>query len=164
MKRLSVMLITVVLWSISCSTKRQLKSDASQQSEMHSSVQRKVDLTQLDTLKEMWLHRNYDLQEALVLSPVGAFRYHPDSGFIGKASQVVVYRQKAMQEDSLQFSGSRLVSKVSIALTDSSHIDKRSEATNRSVAVSTGWSWWIVGLSVILVASLAWLLRKRFWP
>ncbi|SEN21419.1 hypothetical protein SAMN05216436_11331 [bacterium A37T11] len=162
---MNFLFVIFLLAIMACTTKRQLKMDTSQQTDNQYFKLREMGLTQVDSSQERWWSLTNDQQETLTIMPVGVFRYHPDSGFMGEANQVVLYRQKWSQEDSLhRVMGNKVTVSVR-EMTDSSHAMITHGATEQRVHRTTlGWTWWIGGLLAVALVLLLWTMRKRCWP
>ncbi|WP_257667193.1 hypothetical protein [Parapedobacter tibetensis] len=161
------MKITWILWTgllmQACSIKRQQHIEGSrtlsavQATGLHSSMNR------YDSLFEVAGSLSHLKRELLAIAPIGTFTYHPDSGFSGRASHILVYHEQSDQADSLlRAQGQALQQRMQE--TTSGRLNTHSAYTDdRRADVSSMKSWWWFAAGLLILAALVRIVRGRWW-
>ncbi|MBC9797848.1 hypothetical protein [Sinomicrobium weinanense] len=88
------LLVPIIIGVGGCSASKERHTESRKTSSTRAALSRRDSLLRRDTLVEWYGKQLRSGHELLSIAPVGDFTYHPDSGFSGQASKLVVYREQ----------------------------------------------------------------------
>ncbi|WP_257670564.1 hypothetical protein [Parapedobacter tibetensis] len=158
----TIYLITAVSLATACGVKRQQHTTSNRTTSAALSHERHLVASHRDRLNEVTTKKLHHSRELVAISPVGNFSYHPDSGFSGTASQVVVYRDEARETDSLHRTQGH-----DSQYTDGQTVVTSAEETGSSSEASTSQyisrfpGWLAIAALLLGLSLLYWFIRHR---
>ena len=155
-----------ILWAgllvQACSVSRQQQNTMTHSAHTDA-VQTYVHRTdQLDTIDQSRILQFRRQRDIVAFTPIGTFSYHPDSGFRGQASRVIVSRSHTEALDSSLNSRNSVATKYT-SLRSETNSQEISEVTGQlnmeRVPFAPKWLWLTVGIAT--VAFLFLFFRRR---
>lgn len=149
----------LLLATVSCASRKTMHADRQErvedrvQTERHASGEHMLRVATGEELTAA------GYREEVTILPVGEFRYHPDSGFRGRAGRVEVHREGLRAGVRILRDSMGEENYAERTTTDSLGITERREVLHTE-RVYTPWRW--VGVVLALAALAGYLLRRFF--
>ncbi|WP_257669093.1 hypothetical protein [Parapedobacter tibetensis] len=145
-----------------CSISRQRHSQSSRTASAQKTFVHHEWRNRQDTLTEIFAGQLEVGHQVLAITPIGAFTYHPDSGFSGNASEIFVYRKQTKRTDTLRRSQGSETTQVSAGEAAIHHEKTAHVSESRDARHAFRVPWWLAIGGVILIALLFRFVFRRW--
>lgn len=153
-------LVSVITGIGGCSVAKERHKESRSTSSAETALSRRDSLLRRDTLVEWYARQFRSGRELLTITPVGDFTYHPDSGFSGRATKLVVYREQTGETATRHGRKSSEASRTTRQQTNIRKAESGNTIESRESQTDFRFPWWLAIGALVLAAIVFRHLRK----